>query len=133
MTTNFSSPGLNCYLEFQKVEKSISSQTPIPGGDAEDRGNGKAVVVILIGWAGAKDKHLTKYSDIYASHGNSLQSLCPRPAGVVHCPSNKAKDCWRFLRIIYMKRVMVSDGLPHRPLSVTAWRNPLTHLHHSPV
>ncbi|CAG7733306.1 unnamed protein product, partial [Allacma fusca] len=42
MTTNFSSPGLNCYLEFQKVEKSISSQTPIPGGDAEDRGNGKA-------------------------------------------------------------------------------------------
>jgi len=79
----FPSPTEECNNEESNIGKDehvdedglkVDKIWPIPGYDDKDNsksheGCDKEVLVILLGWAGSKHKHLAKYSDIYLKRG----------------------------------------------------------------
>jgi len=65
------------YMEKNSDFGAFAIEYPKIQGTSEDvevfwpasMNNENALVVVLLGWAGAQDKHLAKYSDIYLSRG----------------------------------------------------------------
>ncbi|CAG7726175.1 unnamed protein product, partial [Allacma fusca] len=71
MANDFSTKDLSCQVEYPTVGSvsPVAKENIANFRDVESQGDARAVVVVLIGWAGAEDKFLKKYSDTYLNMG----------------------------------------------------------------
>ncbi|CAG7720037.1 unnamed protein product [Allacma fusca] len=71
MTNDFSTKDLSCQVEYPTVEpiSPAAKENIASCRDVECQGDSRALVVVLIGWAGAEDRNLKKYSDTYLNMG----------------------------------------------------------------